>query len=805
MSNVDTSKVYLFLSQNKDWQSVADTTGDGRVIKSEFRQYMLGNFDWNGEDASAKTDLINAFWKEIDTVRGGKITGNGTVLNNKGTLDDSELNNLNEKIEMYDTLNAFIKENVLAPNVVSDKTGWKQSVSESLTNLAKQYITANKKATVETLKEYLAEQLKLSENKTTADYCATQYLSKDMKSVLSGIDYAYGDDNTLKSMINNYISTLSKDAENTPSAEEIQQTVESIIDEYFATAGLTESDGNVDLSKYGYAISDDKASQPLNDLQKAIIKSNMQSSLSDITKESDYNTYKSLYDEAVNSYIEEILSKGNFANFEEIQGYGITEFVNESTQYNSVKKAIEVQSYVESDEFKNALSTQISSSLSDLIFKGMKSERPESYNTLISEVIEKVKNGDFEDGAGNLDKAEMQKYIISSIKSNLAEYYQNGFSDMSLDELGTLYDRLVEAAKENDSADDLKSAAISYCNAISKKSTTLAQAVKDVFGAGYANAINNMKSYEVESKMTELKAKVTEKGDVTTFTLKSLQGGADSLTVTPGASKSYQMSCSVVNGSTNVDSSRIGYDVSVEGSAGTASIDKITGKLTITGGSNSGYMTVKVYATVDGTKIGEPKVMKVKVSSAQFDWSLMTDSKITGTITNDGNVGNEATQTVDLSKLYSSNACIRLASWNGNWGTVQRNAKATLASLLNTIKSACKNSGTADTTALDTAYNKTLELYTKLVTGANDKAGHKKDETRAMAYDGENYTYYSRSWYRERSAHSANGAYEQGGKENATGLQWNYSYAGNDSDEFYLNIRCLMDIFNKFYKQALSA
>ena len=628
MSNVDTSKVYLFLSKNKDWQSVADTTGDGRVIKSEFRQYMLGNFDWNGEDASAKTDLINAFWKEIDTVRGGKIRGAGTTLNNKGTLDDSELNNLNEKIEMYDTLNTFIKDNVSAPNVVSDKTGWKQSVSESLTNLAKQYITANKKATVETLKEYLAEQLKLSENKTTADYCATQYLSKDMKSVLSGIDYAYGDDNTLKSMINNYISTLSKDAENAPSAEEIQQTVESIIDEYFATAGLTESDGNVNLSKYGYAISDDKASQPLNDLQKAIIKSNMQSSLSDITKESDYNTYKSLYDEAVNSYIEEILSKGNFANFEEIQGYGITEFVNESTQYNSVKKAIEVQSYVESDEFKNALSTQISSSLSDLIFKGMKSERPESYNTLISEVIEKVKNGDFEDGAGYLDKAEMQKYIISSIKSNLAEYYQNGFSDMSLDELGTLYDRLVEAAKENDSADDLKSAAISYCNAISKKSTTLAQAVKDVFGAGYANAINNMKSYEVESKMTELKAKVEKIGDITQIkTLGSAEtlwnGINDTYSITTSSTASIRLNRTFNYNGKTITSDRIRYS----SNNSCVSIDESTGVATVKSGVAGTYQA-KIVAMVDSEEVTS-KIITIKVQDSNENIvAKVTDTRL---------------------------------------------------------------------------------------------------------------------------------------------------------------------------------
>lgn len=794
MSNVDTSKVYLFLSQNKDWQSVADTTGDGRVIKSEFRQYMLGNFDWNGEDASAKTDLINAFWKEIDTVRGGKITGAGTTLNNKGTLDDSELNNLNEKIEMYDTLNTFIKDNVSAPNVVSDKTGWKQSVSESLTNLAKQYITANKKATVETLKEYLAEQLKLSENKTTADYCATQYLSKDMKSVLSGIDYAYGDDNTLKSMINNYISTLSKDAENTPSAEEIQQTVESIIDEYFATAGLTESDGNVDLSKYGYAISDDKASQPLNDLQKAIIKSNMQSSLSDITKESDYNTYKSLYDEAVNSYIEEILSKGNFANFEEIQGYGITEFVNESTQYKSVKKAIEVQSYVESDEFKNALSTQISSSLSDLIFKGMKSERPESYNTLISEVIEKVKNGDFEDGAGYLDKAEMQKYIISSIKSNLAEYYQNGFSDMSLDELGTLYDRLVEAAKENDSADDLKSAAISYCNAISKKSTTLAQAVKDVFGAGYANAINNMKSYEVESKMTELKAKVEEIGDFSSCKLVGWNTSiGDSINLVPNTTNTYSISANITNNKGSVSPDKISY------ATNNSNAKVKDGVLTITAPSGSSEYTIEVYAMIGEERIGEAK--KIKVSCQQKDAKNISSERnvlVNGEYLEDLIAKHKTTLKISDFQRVSGSDSDRL---NASKAAAKESIKNVITKLVSDLTAAGYNTAKLQLAATTTInyYNAAIDAITDQKYGDNDK-GSLNMNFSYVDGSGQSHAETS-SYYQHTRKHEKNADWDIPCKSmgnDSTGIQMNESYNNSNTYNFYINTGVLLNRFMNF-------
>ena len=794
MSNDISSKVYLFLAKQGDWATAADKNGDGTVIKSEFRQYMENNYEWNGEDASAKSDLINQFWKEIDTKQSGKLN---KKLNNKGALDKNEINTMNNKIQMYEILNNFTSNSIEVPSVVQDRTNWKKSVAESLANKVDAYIKANKSA--DNLEAYLQEISPEIERKATADYCANQYLNTEMKDIVKKYGYSYADDSTLQGMIDNYISQLSANNGEVPSDEEINETVINIINEYLSTANLKDSDG-FDLSQFGYTANDNS---PLNDLQKSIIKSNLQKNLQDITNESDYETYKSLYDDAVNQFIESKLADGKFADFATLQNYGIAEFEN-SDNYKSVKKAISVKAYIDSADFKSAISSAVSSAFADRISNVMTGEVP-AYDTLISDIMSKAQNGDFDNADGSLNTEKMQNYIIEQVKSNIAEFYPNGLGDMSLDDLSTMYDALVEAAREKNDAAKVKEAAISYCQAVSKKSTTLAQAVKDVFGAGYAATINQMLSGEIDSKMTELKAKVNEIGDASTFTLASLQGGVDNITITPGSSKSYQMTCSVMNGSTSVDSSRIGYAVSVEDSAGTASIDKITGKLTITGGSSTGYMTVKVYATVDGSQIGNPRIIKVKVSEAKFDWSLMSDSKITGTITNDGNVDNEATQTIDLAKLYSSNACIRLASWNGNWNTVQTNAKSTLTSLLNTIKSACANSGTADTTALDTAYNKTLELYTKLVTGANGKASKKSDATKSIAYDGENYTYYSSYYYRERSAHSANGAYTQGGTENATGLQWNYSYAGNDSDEFYLNIRCMMDIFNKFYKQALSA
>ena len=75
MSN-DVSRVYQFLANLGDWKTKADKNSDGTIIKSEFSSFMEENYDWDGETTNAgKNDLINSFWKAIDTNQGGKISG----------------------------------------------------------------------------------------------------------------------------------------------------------------------------------------------------------------------------------------------------------------------------------------------------------------------------------------------------------------------------------------------------------------------------------------------------------------------------------------------------------------------------------------------------------------------------------------------------------------------------------------------------------------------------------------------------------------------------------------------------------
>lgn len=790
MSN-DVSRVYQFLANLGDWKTKADKNSDGTIIKSEFSSFMEENYDWNGETTDAgKNDLINSFWKAIDTNQGGKISG--TRYKNKNALDSKEINAMQDRIAVYEKLNEYVAD-IQAPNEISDKAGWKKSISASLANTTETLIKQG--VTADTLAEELDKIIENVKNKTTADYCANEYLNTSMKDVVKQYGYAYADDATLKGIIDNFVNNLPEDSD----SASIKQTVEEIIDAYMATATGDSSEDISILEQYGYTPDNNTA---MNDLQKSIVKTKLIEALADLKNEADYKNNSALYDTAINEYIDSILNDKTYGDYtNNTIEYSLQAFKDSETG-KTLTKTIEVKNLFNSDEFKASLTDKLSSSFADRISGLMKGEIS-AYDDIQAQALEKAKNGDF-DTNGTLDTQKAIDWIVEQMTQRLTEFYPNGLNDMSLTDLGTMYDKLVESAKANEDAASVKTAALSYCNAIAKKSTLLSQAVKDIFGNSYATEINKLTTPEIEDKMTDLKAKVEEIGDPSTFTVSNWQGVADEVTMLSDASKSYQIKCAIKNGTKDIDPSRIGYKAIVNGSAGTASIDS-EGKLTVTGKSSSGYITVKIYATVDDTQIGEPKTIKVKVTTGKLDWSIMNNTKVSGEITIDGNVNNQANQSIDLAKLYSSNGCIRLASWNGNWNTVQNNAKSTLASLLNTIKSACASYGNADTSALQKAYDKTLDLYTKLVTGANGKAGKKSGATKTMQYDGENYSYYSNYWYRERTAHGASEAYAQGGQNNASGLQWNYSYAGNDSDEFYLNVRCLMDMFNKFYQQALTA
>lgn len=780
MSNDVSSKVYLFLAKQGDWATAADKNGDGTVIKSEFRQYMENNYEWNGEDASAKSDLINQFWKEIDTKQSGKLN---KKLNNKGALDKNEINTMNNKIQMYEILNNFTSNSIEVPSVVQDRTNWKKSVAESLANKVDAYISSNKSA--DNLEAYLQEISPEIERKATADYCANQYLNTEMKDIVKEYGYSYADDSTLQGMIDNYISQLSANSGEIPSDEEINETVINIINEYLSTAGLKDSDG-FDLSQYGYTANDNS---PLNDLQKSIIKSNLQKNLQDISKESDYETYKSLYDDAINQFIESKLADGKFADFATLQNYGIAEFEN-SDNYKSVKKAVSVKAYIDSADFKSAISSAVSSAFADRISNVMTGEVP-AYDTLISDIMTKAQNGEFDNADGSLNTEKMQKYIIEQVKSNIAEFYPNGLGDMSLDDLSTMYDALVEAAREKNDAAKVKEAAISYCQAVSKKSTTLAQAVKDVFGAGYAATINKMLSGEIDSKMTELKAKVNEIGDASSCTLAGWTTSVgDSINILPGATVTYGLAANILNNNGMVSSDRITY------ATNNSNATVKDGILTITAPSGSSEYTIEVYAMVDGEKIGDAK--KIKVSCQQKDAKNMSTEH---------NVLVNGEYLDDL--ISNHNKTLKISGFHRNGGNSLNDSKsAAKESIKNVITQLVTDLTAAgyNTAKLQLAATSTINFYNAAIDAITDQEYGDKDQgshNMNFSYvDGsgqshaETSSYYQHTRKKEKNADWDKPCQSMG--NNTTGIQMNESYNKTNTYNFYINTGVLLNRFMSF-------
>lgn len=661
----DVSRVYLFLAKYNEsgqtWQSAADSNGDGTVIKSEFRAFMEDNFEWDGETSEAgKNDLINAFWQNIDTNRStSKIKG--TKFKNANALDKDEVASMENRITMYEILNEYTS-TLNAPSVVSSASEWKKSVTEGLSALVETYIKEGKSS--EELLAYLEESAPLIMNKATADYCATEYMSSVMSEIVNEYGYAYASDTTLQDMINNYVQSLTGEE----NADTIKSTVTGIVDAYMATAGLAE-ENSVDLSQYGYNITENSA---LNELQKSVVKKKLEDNLEAIKEEADYNNYSEIYDNAVNEYITTTLSNAKFSDFEAIQDLGIEDF-KATKQYQNIETTIDVKTALQGDELYNILKESVSESFANKIKND--GRYFEAYTQVQEKAVEKAIDGDFNvDGA--LDTTALINWVAEELAKNLSNFYENGLGDMPINDLNIMYDQLAAAAaKESDDTESLaqsRQAAIQYCDVITaKNSPQLSEAVKEIFGDDYASAINQLYPSEITEKMTELKAKAVEIGDVSEFTVSSWSGlPADNTVIGLNSTEKYNISATLdTMGSTQAR--QISYSL-VSVSGGTATCSEL-GELTITGGSTSGYITVKVAVLADGVTVGTKTVsLQCKATASSIVNNIGSDSwggssehlEVYGLL----GVSDGKTQVTSQSftDLYNNNAVIMLHRDNNN-------------------------------------------------------------------------------------------------------------------------------------------
>lgn len=791
MSN-DVSKVYQFLSAIGDWKTKADKNGDGTIIKSEFRSFMEDNYEWDGETTDAgKNDLINSFWKAIDTNQGGKVSG--TRYKNKNALDKNEISTMENRIAIYDKLNEYVSE-IDAPLEVSDRTAWKKSVSESLANTTETLI--QKGVTADNLADELDKIIENVKNKTTADYCANEYLNTAMKDIVKEYGYAYADDTTLNGIIDNYIHNLPEDSD----SASIRQAVEEIIDAYMSTAGFNSDDSSV-LATYSYAPQNSSA---MNDLQKSVVKTKLTQALEELKNDADYKNNSALYDDAINEYINSVLDGATYAQFEEVKAYGIEEF-KASDAGKALEKTVQVKNLFGSDEMKAAVTSKLSEAFASRISGLMKGEIT-AYDEIKAQAIEKAKNGDF-DVDGTLDQQKAIDWAVEQFTQRLTEFYPNGLSDMPLSDLGTMYDKLVDSAKANDDVAALKKAAVSYCSSVAKKSTLLSQAVKEVFGSSYTTEIDKLTSGDIETKMAELKAKVDEIGDPALFEVTGWGTLPTELSMAVGGSKSYKLEATVTNGTSAIATDRISYGYNVKSGNAKVSISD-AGALTINAGSTSGTSTVEIYTMVDNTKVEPAITIKVTTNKSSFDWGNMT-AKYNGYIAN-GNGGETPNSVKTLGELYNSNGVINLLPSEGlmrgtNWTGAVATAKANVGSFVEMLASNCTATGEYNEKALNTAKQKVIALYeTAFDHSLNNWAGKKSTRDNLVEYDGENYGYEVAKYYKNASTKNTDYSAGCSASDNKLGLRISEQY----DDHWFqvtVNVKCIMDFFNKFYEQALTA
>ena len=716
MSN-EISRVYQFLAERPDWKTEMDTNNDGTILKSEFRDFLAAEFDWeslegwNGE-TSKQTDLINEFWKNIDTTQTGNITG--TNFKNKNALDSKEITNMNLKIEMYEILNDYTS-TLSAPSVVSDSSRWKQSVNQSLANLTETFIKNG--GVKEDLLAYLESMSESVQNKTTADCVADEYLNTELKDFMKEYNYSYLEDKTLQGIISNYIQNIPEGS----TAEDIKSTVQLIVDAYLATAGVKE-DNAFDLGAYGYSVNEASA---LNDLQKTYLTKTLQTAFENVQNETGYESNKELYDNAVNEFINNILSGAKFNDFETIKGYTYENFTN-SEQYKEVTDVVTAKELLKGDDLYNRVASEINQSLADLIKND--GRYLDVMDDIETELINQVTSGEFSVD-GNLDTNAMLDWAVKQIQSRIMEFYENGLGDLGLSELNDLYDMLYVAANnevdDDKSEQDHKDAAIKYLDAISGKNDLFKNAVDSVFnGKSYKTIISELTPSKIKDKIDQVKKLLDTYGDATELTVSNGDWGiADTITLEEGDTGEFTLSPQFKDPSGNVKtitSDRIKYTSS---NTSIATIDD-TGKITINSQKANSSFSVIFNVTIDGILVGT-KSVTIKFEEKQITaQDVLETANFNGV--GDGSGGhlevfgttvpaeNTQVSASNFADLYNNNAVIQLHREKGNY-TDDDLARKRLGCLINMITGALLNSNAGfDRTILLQAATNVQNKYNNL-------------------------------------------------------------------------------------------
>ncbi len=330
------ARVYQFLNKQKDWKTLADKNGNGTIVKTEFRTYLLGSgFKFNnGEN---KEDLIDAFWKSIDTNTTGKM-GGGSKTSNKCALDANELANAEKTIEATKKIISFIQTKEAPQDVrnAGKESDWKKSVKEGLIFRASEYIKTGGEVT----EEWLNEAYKLSSVKATADYLAKSLLESENRDVEG---YRPGSDETFNAITDEYVAQLE---ENPKDEATVINEIKNIVSAYIDTANTNSKTSTDLLAQYGY---DPYGS--LNELQVTTLVNDITDKVLDYLK----NNYKDIYSDdyeaqakaLVKEYLEEYLSGRTADEFNKLKSMDISVVTGTSEFETLISELKDAQSQIQ--------------------------------------------------------------------------------------------------------------------------------------------------------------------------------------------------------------------------------------------------------------------------------------------------------------------------------------------------------------------------------------------------------------------------------------------------------------------------
>lgn len=438
------SKIYLFLSQQADWKTDADYDGNDKITKAEFMNYLKGDVAkeiWDGENChiNRKNDVINKFWNRFDQVRSGYIEG--TDVKEYNALNDDEEAALEKSFASYKYFNEFFNSEIskiqsAGISELNTKKVAEQLKSSLKTDLLALFESEVSKGTefnsVEDVKNALGDQVRQVEYQTIANISIDLYIEKNVKNLEKKYGYDRENDATLNTLIKNCVSQLASSSNIDDFAGVFNEAM-NVIENYLATALPDKFSGNDEyLKKYGY---DFNAEDGLNDLQKAVFKTNLANEL-------PKSEYKDLYKEY--PYVFEILSKQLIDTLQYKEYTTDVVALFKEKMGTKVENAISVAKLFnkpESGAGNDAIETKLWAALkekgfSDELIEYLQGNGATKLDSLKKEAITATVNDEFDDLDDKFDINNAVDYIVEKIVAMQLELEKamNGAENITLDE-----------------------------------------------------------------------------------------------------------------------------------------------------------------------------------------------------------------------------------------------------------------------------------------------------------------------------------------------------------------------------------